>query len=185
MPILAFPAEASALPTQADLQRLLPLPLTQLVVCGRSGSMFLHALLDGHPEILQIPHTLKFYDFLAANTDFGRLDGSSLARAFVELAVHQPLFDSDTSVLLKGRLGPELNTRVVVDKQAFVCAMAGLLPGNGHTGQQILCAVLLTPDMDVRLIMEGFVSLLTFFFMERREVVLLITRESLAGAEHL
>jgi AcrR family transcriptional regulator len=45
--------------------------------------------------------------------------------------------------------------------------------------------LLLSPDMDVRIIMEGFVSLLSFFFMERRDVVLLMTRESLAGAERL
>ncbi|MEW5854109.1 MAG: TetR/AcrR family transcriptional regulator [Myxococcota bacterium] len=44
---------------------------------------------------------------------------------------------------------------------------------------------LLIPDMDIKDIIEGFVSLMTYFFRERREVVLLVTREALSGAERL
>lgn len=44
---------------------------------------------------------------------------------------------------------------------------------------------LLLPDMDMRTIIEGFVGLLIFFFHEKRDVVLLVTREALGGAERL
>lgn len=143
MIVLKFPAGDRSLPTPADLERLLTLPLTQLVVCGRSGSMFLHALLDGHPEILQIPHTFKFYDYLAAFKDFSELDGVSLARSFVEAPSHAPLFDSEMSVLLRGRLGTALDTRVLIDRELFASAMAATLPGTGHNARRILCAILL------------------------------------------
>lgn len=143
MTLLTLPKGNQSLPTPADLDRLLTLPLTQLVVCGRSGSMFLHALLDGHPEILQIPHTFKFYDYLAALQDFSKLDGASLARAFVDAPSHTPLFDSQVSVLMRGRLGPSLDTRVLIDKAFFASAMAAVLPRTGHDARRILCAILL------------------------------------------
>jgi hypothetical protein len=143
MAVLRFPAESRSLPGPADLENLLTLPLTQLIVCGRSGSMFLHALLDGHPEILQIPHTFKFYDYLASFPDFSVQDGQSLARAFVEAPAHEVLFDSDASVLLRGRVGAALDTRVLIDRKAFSDAMASTLPGAGHDARRILCAILL------------------------------------------
>lgn len=105
--------------------------------------MFLHALLDGHPEILQIPHTFKFYDYLAEFQDFSKLDGPSLARAFVDAPSHAPIFDSEASVLLRGRLGPSLDTRILIDKEFFASAMAAVLPGAGHNARRILCAILL------------------------------------------
>lgn len=143
MTLLTFPTCKRSLPTPAELRHLLPLPLTQLIVCGRNGSMFLHALLDGHPEILHIPHIFKFYDYLASFQDFSKLDGVSLARAFVDAPSHAPIFDSDTSVLLRGRLGPSLDTRILIDKEFFVSAMAAVLPGAGHNARSILCAILL------------------------------------------
>lgn len=144
MTSLRLPAEDRSLPTPADLDHLRQLPLTQLIVCGRSGSMFLHALLDGHPEILQIPHTFKFYDYLASFPDFSAQDGLSLARTFVEAPSHAPLFDSEVSVLLRGRLGLSMDTRVLIDRETFAAAMASILPGSGHDARRILCAILLT-----------------------------------------
>jgi hypothetical protein len=143
MTVLRLPAESRSLPGPADLEHLLTLPLTQLIVCGRSGSMFLHALLDGHPEILQIPHIFKFYDYIASFQDFSVQDGQSLARAFVEAPAHEALFDSDASVLLRGRVGAALDTRVLIDRKAFSDAMASTLPGAGHDARRILCAILL------------------------------------------
>jgi len=46
-------------------------------------------------------------------------------------------------------------------------------------------SALMLPDLDIRMIIEGFVSLLVFFFVERRDVVMLVTREALGGAERL
>jgi AcrR family transcriptional regulator len=45
--------------------------------------------------------------------------------------------------------------------------------------------LLLTPDMDMALVVEGFVSLIMFFFVEKRDVILLMTREALNGADSL
>lgn len=45
--------------------------------------------------------------------------------------------------------------------------------------------LLLMPDMDMRIVVEGFVSLLMHFFMEKHEIVLLMTREALNGGEQL
>ena len=143
MKVMRFPAQSRSLPGPADIRPLLTLPLTQLIVCGRSGSMFLHALLDGHPEILQIPHTFKFYDYLASFADFSAQDGPSLAQAFVEAPAHEALFDSDASLLLRGRVGAALDTRVLIDRKAFSDAMASTLPGAGHDARRILCAILL------------------------------------------
>ncbi|MBI5496049.1 MAG: CerR family C-terminal domain-containing protein [Deltaproteobacteria bacterium] len=44
---------------------------------------------------------------------------------------------------------------------------------------------LLSPDLDVRMVMEGFVTLLVQFFNERRDIATLMARESLAGGEQL
>jgi hypothetical protein len=112
------------------LDRLLTLPLVQLVVCGRSGSMLVQAFLDGCPSVLQVPHTFKFYDFAAACGDFEVLAPETVAKAFVNHPSHAALFDSDCSVLLGGRLGEQKNARVLMDADAFTTAMAGLL-GNG------------------------------------------------------
>ena len=54
-----------------------------------------------------------------------------------------------------------------------------LLPLREHT------LGLMLPDLDIRLIIEGFIMLLMGFLTERREVVLLVTREALGGAERL
>lgn len=137
-----FNGGGKALPAVDEVDRIESLPLTQMVVCGRSGSMFLHALLDGHPEVLQIPHTFKFYDFLAANPDFQTRDGFAIAKAFVEFPVHAALFDSDKSVLMKGRLGPEKDTRLLIDTQSFHDCLAQLMAGSGHGPRRILSAIL-------------------------------------------
>jgi AcrR family transcriptional regulator len=44
---------------------------------------------------------------------------------------------------------------------------------------------LMLPELDIRLIIEGFVMLLMGFLKERRELVLLVTRDALGGAERL
>lgn len=122
-----------ALPGRAQLERLLPLPLVQLAVCGRSGSMLVQAFLDGCSEIMQVPHTFKFYDFAAACGGFAGMGGRDVAGAFVAHPAHAPLFDSDQSVLLGGRLGEEMEVRVHIDVDAFVGAMSSML-GHGAAG---------------------------------------------------
>ncbi|MCB1733804.1 MAG: hypothetical protein H6981_04265 [Gammaproteobacteria bacterium] len=125
------------------LDRLIAAPLTQLFVCGRSGSMVLHALLDGHPEILQVPHTFKFYDFLSSHPDFEAMSGANLANAFVDYPGHAALFDSLKSVLLNGRVGISRDVHVLIDKTSFRDVMAELLPTEGNDARRILVSVVL------------------------------------------
>lgn len=130
-------------PTPDDLKRSLELPLIQMVVCGRSGSMLVQALLDGNAQVLQIPHTFKFYDFVAAWTLFVGMTPDEVAKTFVEHAAHAALFDSEQSVLLRARLGEDMGTRVVFDRQAFAAAMARLLEGGPCSPRRVLYAAVL------------------------------------------
>ncbi|MDD5757813.1 MAG: hypothetical protein PHI06_01885 [Desulfobulbaceae bacterium] len=144
MGLIVFPAnDDRPLPELGDLDRVMLLPLIQLIICGRSGSMLLHALLDGHPEILHIPHTFKFYDFVAANPNLSEMSGLAIADAFVAHPTHHSLFDSQASVLLRGRLGRNMDDRVVVETSKFREVMAKLLPGPGHEARRILFAAIL------------------------------------------
>lgn len=102
--------------------------------------MLLHSLLDGHPEILHIPHTFKFYDFVAATPGLSEMTGAEIADAFVKYPSHLPLFDSQESVLLRGRLGANMDDRVVIDRAAFCEGMAKLLPGKMHSARQVFFA---------------------------------------------
>ena len=61
-----LPTGSRPLPGPDTLEHVLVCPIAQLIVAGRSGSALIHAYLDGHPEVLHIPHTFKFFDFVAA-----------------------------------------------------------------------------------------------------------------------
>lgn len=143
MALIKYPASVRPLPGRDDLDRVARLPLIQLMICGRSGSMLLHALLDGHPEILHIPHTFKFYDFVAATPNLGEMSGAAIADAFVAHPTHHPLFDSQKSVLLRGRLGHNMDDRVVIETDTFCEVMTKLLPGQGHDARRIFFAAVL------------------------------------------
>lgn len=130
-----------ALPCPEDVDRLARLPLVVLVATARSGSMLVQAFLDGHPEILQWPHTFKLLDFAAAHPDFESRNGAELAHAFVAYPVHQALFDSAQSVLHRGRLGEDLNAVVVIDRARFVEAMTAALPGPTGSARRLLAAI--------------------------------------------
>lgn len=128
-------------PTPAILDERAGLPVTFLIVVSRSGSMLLQTLLDRHPEILQWPHTFKYFDFLAACHGYEGMDGRAVGRRFVEFSGHAALFDSNASVLLGGRLGRDMKESVRIDREAFVDAMAGAAPGAIGNAKRLLVAL--------------------------------------------
>ena len=124
---LDLPAGSRPLPGPDTLDHVLGCPIAQLIVAGRSGSMLIHAYLDGHPEVLHVPHTFKYFDFVAANPDLLSLTPAALGQRFVESPLTPFLFDSAKSVLVGGRLGPEMNVYLEVDRRRFVEVFASLM----------------------------------------------------------
>lgn len=117
-----FPATERPLPSSAQIRRIVNLPLIQLFVVGRSGSILLHSLLDSHPHVLDIPHTFKFYDFVFSPDGMAGASVAKLGQRFVDFDQHRRFFDSSLSVHIGGRLGPEMRHRILVDKNAFCLA---------------------------------------------------------------
>lgn len=144
MTLIRYPSAHQSGLAPESLDRIVQLPLIQLITCGRSGSMLLHSLLDGHPEIIHIPHTFKFFDFAGDTQNISVMTGFEIANAFVSYPAHLPIFDSQESVLLRGRLGIDMGDRVIVDRTEFCDAMAKILPNNGYSMRKIFCAAILT-----------------------------------------
>lgn len=105
--------------------------------------MLLHALLDGHPEMIHIPQVFKYYDFVAATPDLIKLSGEAIVDAFVAYRAHRPLFDSHESVLLRGRLGPRMDDRVIIDPGVFREVMTSLLLDQNNDPRRVLFAAIL------------------------------------------
>jgi hypothetical protein len=113
-----------------SLKQFTALPFAVLFCTSRSGVTLLHTLLDGHPEVLQIPTYCKLYDFFAEYP--GILEAPEKAiQAFVAYPNHDHMFDTDLSVFMhRGRIGVDGSARVVVSKAAFSTAAISLL-GSG------------------------------------------------------
>lgn len=102
-----------------DVKNVLSCPITQLFVVSRSGSVLIHSLLDSHPEILDIPHIFKFYDFVLDCNGFEGMEIEDIAEKFITYSQHLRFFDSSLSVHIGGRLGPEMRRRIIVDRDMF------------------------------------------------------------------
>jgi len=95
---------------------------------GRSGSVFLHSLFDSHPEVLTIPAT-------RLNAFHGRQwpalarepDAEAMARRFIEL--NPSVFDGRRDRWFEGlgAMGPERDTPIAVDTDAFARELSRLL----------------------------------------------------------
>lgn len=127
--LAGYPAASRPFPDGEDFARAAALPRVQMFVIGRSGSGLIHAFLDGHPEVLHIPHTFKFYDFVAGNDDLHGAVSDVWIDRLVESEALAFLFDSSKSVILGGRLGPGMGVTVKVDTGAFRDAF---LAATGH-----------------------------------------------------
>jgi hypothetical protein len=128
-------------PTPTELDERQHMPIAFLIVVSRSGSMLLQTLLDRNRAILQWPHTFKYFDFLATCDGYPQLDGRTVGRRFVEFPGHASLFDSSESVLLGGRLGPDMKAVVRIDRDEFVEAMASISPGPIGNARRLLIAI--------------------------------------------
>ena len=141
--VVTFPLRRDAPPTPFDLERISTCPLVQMFVVGRSGSGLVHAFLDGHPEVLHVPHTFKFYDFVAAHPQLTSLDAAAAARLFAGWPPLGFLFDSHRSVIIGGRLGPSMRTYVRVDPGRFAETMTAVLAGHAMTVRHVFLAAVL------------------------------------------
>lgn len=147
--IKAYPAAAGLaadrpLPTGEDRQSLeRNAPLTFLFCTSRSGVILLHALLDGHPELVQVPTYLKAFDFFAAHPTLWCMEAPEAARTFADYGRHDVLFDTGLSAWHRGRLGPDMKTVVTVDKNAFIAALTSTLPKSGFSAREFIYAVIL------------------------------------------
>ena len=141
---LVCPPPERRLPTVEDFRRVQQLPIAQLFVVGRSGSSLVHAFLDGHPEVLHIPHTFKFYDFIATYPGILSRPAAEIARCFVESPLVAHLMDSHESVIIGGRLGPEMQTYIRIDAERFCAAFVNVTGGAALTERSLFVALVLT-----------------------------------------
>lgn len=117
--VLHHPRHHRPLPSPAALAHVGACPLVQIVVAGRSGSSLVHAYLDGHPQLLHVPHTFKFFDFVMAQRGLLDLTPGEIARSFADSPLSVFLFDTAKSVIIGGRLGEDGRVAIRVDKDAF------------------------------------------------------------------
>ncbi|MCK6453252.1 MAG: hypothetical protein L6R19_20740 [Alphaproteobacteria bacterium] len=141
--IIILPERVRPLPTAADLDRLMQCRYATLIITGRSGSSLIHACLDDHRQIAQIPSIWKFHDFLAANFDVLGASSGEVARAFIEFPAHDMLFDTRCPGSLAARLGKSGDVTILVGRGAFQHAMANALDGCPADPRRILYAAVL------------------------------------------
>ena len=143
MPSIHLPAQTRALPTPQILETLISTAqLVGLACISRSGTMLAHALLDGHPDIIQVPCTLKYFDFAAQCPALTEMTTEEVIARFCEFAPHQPLFDTKKSVFHRNRLGDHLDVVVEIDKTQFASAATNMLPRTCFSHRQVLIAIL-------------------------------------------
>ncbi len=125
--LIDFPKSEQTLPTADMLDYVVNLPLVQIVVTSRSGSYLFQSYFDDHQQILQMPYLFKFYDFVAEYPDLLSMDVQSIVEAFVTYEAHQPLFNTQKSVITGGGLGEDKNVFIKVNLQSFKSACLAML----------------------------------------------------------
>lgn len=129
-------------PERSECDRLMSLPIVAITATGRSGTLVLHAFLDGHPAIVHVPNVVKFHDFVHAHR-IVELTGGDLADAFLAFGPHAALFDTRSAVLGQARLGATRTDAVLVDRDAFRQAVVSLIPSGTDDPRTALSAVFL------------------------------------------
>jgi tetratricopeptide (TPR) repeat protein len=122
-------------------------PVIALLPFGRSGSLFLHSLFDGHPDIATLPG-VYFKGWFGMNSwqqlapDLSRSDWRERLVAMV-IKKHQPLFDANNKQNVPGKpfgeagwlskdlgfmeMGEDRSWPFVVDQNAFAATFLNLL----------------------------------------------------------
>ena len=124
---LCYPLRSRALPDASDVAFVRSLPLVQLVLTGRSGSLLVESYFDGHPELIHIPTNFTYFPFVARTPDLESLRPDDLVRKFFSTYDFRFFLDSHFNEHVVGRLGPAMKTRVVVDPAVFVPALMSCL----------------------------------------------------------
>lgn len=110
------------------------LEVIALYFWGRSGSLFLHSLLDSHPEVLTLP-ALPVMDFHRGQWQRLRQAGTpaAIVAAFLDDDRVPPIFDGrrDNGGARLGELGEMRDTAVIVDRELFRRHMLELLEAAG------------------------------------------------------
>ena len=133
----------SELPKKDQRERLSKITLAQIIVSGRSGSMLAQSFIDDHPEVLHIPHTFKFYNFIFQHPNILSLKVEEIIDAFLEFSEHKCFFDSSLSVLVGGRLGPGMQTKILIDKLLFKRAFISCMPQKEYAEKDIFFGIIL------------------------------------------
>lgn len=141
--LVTFPDHDRDLPTPADLDRLMQCRYAVLIVCGRSGSGLLHALLDGHRQVAHIRAIWKFHDFLSAQSGICRAGPGEFVRAFTDYPAHAMLFDTRHSVAVDGQLGETGDVAILINRGAFENALFSALGDHVGSPRRALYACVL------------------------------------------
>lgn len=108
---------------------------------GRSGSVYLHSLFDSHPEVLTLPASrlngFHGWQWPRISREHG---AEAMARCFIEC--NPSLFDGRQDRWFEGldTLGPDRNTPLWVDTQAFTRELVRLLAGSPPTRRRFFLA---------------------------------------------
>ena len=127
-----------------------PGKLVALLQWGRSGTGFIHSLMDGHPSVMTLPgyYLAGFFD-QSVWKDLASSDPGDMARKFVEL--HPILFDAANPAPIPGIrhgdtynvgvnegytvMGPGKDQCLGLDKSVFSETLSGLLADRGDLSQ--------------------------------------------------
>ncbi|MDP7034065.1 MAG: sulfotransferase [Planctomycetota bacterium] len=107
---------------------------------GRSGSVFLHSLLDNHPDVIAMPPVLAgYYEFLTECSKIPHCDVISLFCDYYEV-----LFQVDSEKLIIGsgrapgiqlgldKMGEEGDQKLQVDRKVFEVALREIFEGRSE-----------------------------------------------------
>ena len=112
--------------------------LVVLISGGRTGSLFFQSLLDGHPEVLQLPGPLFFDEFWEATE--ASMNTHEVAELFVRH--FEEYFDSRLGLLSRHHmLGAEQDQFYLIDKRLFVERYTEIMKGRDSGKEDILYGV--------------------------------------------
>lgn len=107
---------------------------------GTSGTTLLHSLLDGHPQILQMPGLLnrEFFDVWGK---IKNLAPDAAVTAYLDANRHFFEKPAQPDGLGLDRLGESENLSVLIDRNAFKSELISLLNGNPFTRKNLFISV--------------------------------------------
>jgi hypothetical protein len=116
------------------------LPRMVIVTAPRAGSDFFQSLLDGHPQILQLPGQFQFYEFWTSA--LCREDLEDLIQEFVWHRFHLPKFKSRYQIDERwNMLGEHKSDSFEVSIPEFVNHLRQLMEGRAITSRNFFVAV--------------------------------------------